>query len=199
MLNKCCFQGRFTRDPELRTTTSGKSVAGFSLAVERRYRKEGQTEADFLDFVAWDKTAEFICRYFAKGQMAVVEAHAQRRSYQDKNGNNRTVVEFLVDDICFCGPKSQDGASRQPQAAPPQGYSQPYQAAPAPSGPPAYPQSNYTPEPAAPTSYYQSGMSPPQVRQQSFSDVQRTTGSDGGQTPAYGDFVEIEDEGDLPF
>lgn len=175
---------RFTKDPELRTTNSGKNVATFSLAVERRYKKEGKTEADFFDFVAWDKTGEFICRYFTKGQMAVIEAHAQKRTYQDKNGNNRSVVEFLVDDINFCGPKAQDSGSGQPYAAPAPAYSQPYQQAPAPAAPPAYPQSNYA---------------PPPVHQQSFADVPRTTGSDGGQTPAYGDFVEIEDEGDLPF
>lgn len=69
MLNACVLMGRLTANPELRTTQSGKSVASFSMAVERDFQQDGERKADFIDVVAWRGTAEFICKYFRKGRM----------------------------------------------------------------------------------------------------------------------------------
>ena len=103
MLNVCEFQGRFTKDPELKQTQGGVSVVAFTLACERDYKTGGKRETDFFNFVAWRNTAEFIARYFHKGDMAVVAGPAQVRSYTDKSGNKRDVVEFIVEKIYFSG------------------------------------------------------------------------------------------------
>ena len=80
MLNKIFIMGRLTRDPELRTTNSGTSVASFSLAVDRNYKgADGEKETDFIDCVAWRQTGEFAAKYFTKGRMAVVEGRLQIR------------------------------------------------------------------------------------------------------------------------
>ena len=107
MLNSCDFQGRFAADPELRTTQSGKTVASFRMAVDRdMVGQDGKRPTDWLTFAAWGKTAEFVSKYFRKGSAATVHARCQTRQYQDKNGNNRTAVEFVVDNIYFAGAKS---------------------------------------------------------------------------------------------
>ena len=107
MLNSCDFQGRFAADPELRTTQSGKTVASFRMAVDRdMVGQDGKRPTDWLTFTAWGKTAEFVSKYFRKGSAATVHARCQTRQYQDKNGNNRTAVEFVVDNIYFAGAKS---------------------------------------------------------------------------------------------
>lgn len=113
MLNSCTFHGRFAADPELRTTQSGISTTSFCLALDRNaVGQDGKRPTDWIDFVAWRKTAEHICRYFHRGSEAVIHARCQTRSYQDKNGNNRKAVEFVVDDIDFCGSRQ----SNQPEA-----------------------------------------------------------------------------------
>lgn len=107
MLNSCDFQGRFAADPELRTTQSGKTVASFRMAVDRdMVGQDGKRPTDWLTFTAWGKTAEFVSKYFRKGSAATVHARCQTSQYQDKNGNNRTAVEFVVDNIYFAGAKS---------------------------------------------------------------------------------------------
>ena len=107
MLNSCDFQGRFAADPELRTTQSGKTVASFRMAVDRdMVGQDGKRPTDWLTFTAWGKTAEFVSKYFRKGSAATVHARCQTRQYQDKNGNNHTAVEFVVDNIYFAGAKS---------------------------------------------------------------------------------------------
>lgn len=109
MLNSCDFQGRFAADPELRTTQTGKQVASFRMAVDRdMVDANGHRPTDWLTFTAWGKTAEFVSRYFRKGSAAVVHSRCQTRQYEDKNGNNRTAIEFVVDNIYFAGSK-QDG------------------------------------------------------------------------------------------
>lgn len=102
MLNSCHFTGRFTADPELRTTQSGISVAGFSLAVQRNYKVDDEYPTDFLNFVAWRGTAEFICKHFRKGNLIIVEGSLETRKYTDKEGNNRTAYEIKVDRAHFC-------------------------------------------------------------------------------------------------
>lgn len=102
MLNSCHFTGRFTADPELRTTQSGISVTGFSLAVQRNYKVDDEYPTDFLNFVAWRGTAEFICKHFRKGNLIIVEGSLETRKYTDKEGNNRTAYEIKVDRAHFC-------------------------------------------------------------------------------------------------
>ena len=121
MLNVVAIMGRLARDPELRQTTTGKSVASFRIACDRGRRDaNGQSQADWIDVVAWDRQAEFVCKYFQKGSLIVVDGRLQTRTYQDKNtGANRTAVEVVANNISFAGPKSsnQGGGSYQ-NAAP---------------------------------------------------------------------------------
>lgn len=106
MLNKCFFQGRFVRDPELRRTQSGTAVASFTLAVERDFKEsDGTRKADFIDFVAWRGTAEFICRNFSKGRMAIVAGPMQIRPWEDKDGNKRRSYEVTANEVYFSDSK----------------------------------------------------------------------------------------------
>lgn len=112
MLNSVILMGRLTADPELKTTSSNLSVLSFSVAVDRNYQSQGQErQADFINCVAWRQNAEFISRYFRKGQMIAIQGSLQTRSYEDRNGNKRTAVEVIVDRASFCGSKSESGAS----------------------------------------------------------------------------------------
>lgn len=109
MLNVVAIIGRLVADPELRTTTQGTNVCIFRIACERNYSKPGeQRQADFVDIVAWGKTAEFICKFFQKGSMIAVEGSLQTRNYQDKQGNKRTAVEVVANNISFAGAKAAD-------------------------------------------------------------------------------------------
>ena len=102
MLNMAVIMGRLTADPELKHTPSDIAVTSFSVAVNRSYAKQdGQREADFIDVVAWRSTAEFICKYFGKGQLIVVQGMLQTRSYTDSQGNKRKVVELVADQVHF--------------------------------------------------------------------------------------------------
>ena len=93
MLNRIVLMGRLTRDPELRQTQSGASVANFSLAVDRDFKDKqtGEKTTDFIDIVAWRQTAEFVSRFFTKGRMAVVEGRLQIRDWTDKDGNKYVI------------------------------------------------------------------------------------------------------------
>ena len=103
MLNHIVIQGRLTRDPELRRTSSGTAVAGFTLAVDRDFASKdgGQKETDFIDCVAWRQTGEFASKYFQKGRMAVVSGRLQIRGWTDKDGNKRRTAEVVVDNMYF--------------------------------------------------------------------------------------------------
>lgn len=119
MLNKCIFMGRLAADPELRRTGSGTACCTFRLAVDRDFKgQDGQKATDWLNFVAWRGTAEFITRNFRKGQPMVVETRAQARTYE-KDGQNHNVVEFVVDNAYFAGGKQDDRQT-------PSGYTQDY-------------------------------------------------------------------------
>lgn len=109
MLNVVALQGRMTRDPELRHTQAGKAVTSFSLAVERDFKSNGEKETDFIDVVAWGQTAEFVCNYFSKGRMAVVEGRLQIRDWKDRDGNNRRSAEVQADNVYF-GDSKRDNA-----------------------------------------------------------------------------------------
>lgn len=105
MLNHIVLMGRLTGDPVLRRTSSGTAVAEFSLAVERDYSGNGQKETDFIDIVAWRGTAEFVSKYFSKGQMAVVSGRLQVRSWEDKNGKKQYKTEVVAENVYFGEPK----------------------------------------------------------------------------------------------
>lgn len=115
MINNVVLMGRLTAAPELKTTQSGISTIKFGVAVERRYNKQGEEkQTDFIDCVAWRQTAEFISKYFNKGSMIAVAGSIQTRSYEDKNGNKRKAVEVQVDNVSFCGSKSETGTGGNP-------------------------------------------------------------------------------------
>lgn len=93
--------GRLTRDPEMRYTQSNIPVVSFTLAVDRNYGKGSERQTDFIDIVAWRRTAEFVSQWFTKGMMAIVTGSIQSRRWQDKNGNNRTSIEVVADEVMF--------------------------------------------------------------------------------------------------
>lgn len=125
MLNRIIIMGRLTRDPELKTTGSGVSVCTITLAVERDYAAQGaQREADFIDVVNWRQGAEFVSRYFRKGQLVAAEGRLQSRKWVDNAGNNRVSWEIQAD-RCYFAERAQSaagaGSAQAPAAAPPAG------------------------------------------------------------------------------
>ena len=120
MLNIVAVMGRLASDPEMRQTTTGKSVASFTIACDRgRKDANGQSVCDWLNIVAWDKTAEFVCKYFQKGSMIAVDGRLQTRQYQDKNGQNRTAVEIVAKNAHFGSSKESiyPSAENAPESA----------------------------------------------------------------------------------
>lgn len=106
MLNVAAIVGRLAADPELRHTPSGVAVTSFTLAVDRSYAKAGtERQTDWIDVVAWRSTAEFICKYFTKGQMMAVTGSLQTRNYEDRNGSKRKAMEIVANDVSFVGSK----------------------------------------------------------------------------------------------
>ncbi|MBP1542879.1 MAG: single-stranded DNA-binding protein [Oscillospiraceae bacterium] len=150
MYNKVILMGRITHDLELRTTPSGANVCTFSIAVDRRFQNKGEEKkSDFFNIVAWRQQADFVCRYFGKGRMILVEGELQTRSYTDKNGANVRVTEIIADRLTFTGEKTQGGA-----------YSDSYggsYSAPTPSAAPQY--SAPAPAPAAPVNEFSAAES----------------------------------------
>ena len=110
-MNKVILVGRYTLEPDLRTNTTGKTVATFSLAVDRRYKQEGQPTADFFNIVAWGRQAEVICQYLGKGRQISLSGHLQSRSYDGKDGVKRYVTEVVLEDFDFIGSKNDGGGS----------------------------------------------------------------------------------------
>lgn len=107
MINNVTLMGRLTAAPELKKTQSGTSVISFCVAVDRNYQKQGtERETDFINCVAWRNTAEFIAKWFNKGDMIAVTGEIQTRKYTDKNGNNRVAVEVVIGQASFCGGKN---------------------------------------------------------------------------------------------
>lgn len=104
MLNKVVFQGRFTANPELKQTQSGVSYCQFTVAWSEKY-KEVETQC-FLECSSWRQNAEFIWKYFKKGDQVIVEGRLVTNKWQDKDGNNRTTIVCEVDKCHFCGSKS---------------------------------------------------------------------------------------------
>lgn len=125
MLNNIVIMGRLTRDPELRRTISGVVVSSFTLACERDFAAQGETrETDFIDIVAWRYTAEFVEKYFSKGQMAIVTGRLQIRNWEDKEGNKRRSAEILADHVYFGEAKRDKTTQGEPQYDPQGGFSE---------------------------------------------------------------------------
>ncbi|MEE0266260.1 MAG: single-stranded DNA-binding protein [Acutalibacteraceae bacterium] len=125
MLNRVVLMGRLTAEPELKTTSSGVSVTSFNIAVDRNYCKQGEDkQSDFISVVAWRNTAEFICKYFAKGQLIALEGSLQTRAYQDRGGNNRYVTEVVADNVFFTGDKREKNNTQPSPAPQPMAYEQ---------------------------------------------------------------------------
>ena len=100
MVNRVVLIGRLTRDPELRTTTTGKSVCSFSIAVNKRFKpQDGGPDADFFRVSAWDSTADFVANYLTKGRLVAVDGRLQSRKYTATDGTNREVVEVVADSV----------------------------------------------------------------------------------------------------
>ena len=125
MLNNIVIMGRLTRDPELRRTQSGVAVASFALACERDFAAQGtDKETDFIDVCAWRYTAEFVEKYFSKGQMAIVTGRLQIRNWEDKEGNKRRSAEILADHVYFGEAKRDKTTQGEPQYDPQGGFSE---------------------------------------------------------------------------
>ena len=108
-MNKSILIGRFTRDPEIRYTDNGKSIANFTLAVDRRYKQDGGQEADFIRCIAFGKTAEFIEKYFKQGNKIVVEGRIQTGSYTNKDGQKVYTTDVVVESAEFAESKLSGG------------------------------------------------------------------------------------------
>ena len=108
-LNIVTLMGRLVRDPDKKVTPSGVSVCNFTIAVDRDYKNGDERVADFVDCVAWRGTADFIERNFTKGRMILVSGSLQSKKWQDREGNNRTGWEVIVQNVYFCDSKKGDG------------------------------------------------------------------------------------------
>ena len=121
-LNKGIGMGRLTADPETRQTQTGMQVVKFTVAIDRTPDKNGEKKADFVSCTAFNKTAEIVSRYFAKGKMIAVEGNLQNNNYTDQNGVKHYGMQILVNSVNFCGDRQQASqqASQQTYNQPPQ-------------------------------------------------------------------------------
>ena len=124
-MNKVFLTGNLTRDPEVKYTPNGKAVSRMGIAVARRFKnaETGQADVDFFNLTAWDKTAEFCVRYLRKGSRVLIEGRLQTYNYTGQDGNKRSGVDILVENIEFAGAKRDGGDSGErytpkPSAAP---------------------------------------------------------------------------------
>lgn len=204
MFNRIILMGRLTKDPELKTTQSGVTMCRFSIAVDRAYSKQGEEkQTDFFDITAWRQTAEFVCKWFSKGRMILVEGKLQNNNYTDQNGVKQYRNAIIADSVSFCGDKS--GGQQNGQAPPAQqpyqnryqqgyaqnqGYQQPYQQG------YSQPQQNYAP---------QQGYGQPQQNYSAPAQNQPPQGYQQNNQPppnadmSLGDFEEILSDGEVPF
>ena len=105
-MNKVTIIGNLTKDVELRSTQSGKSVASFTVAVQRQFKVDGQPEADFFPVVVWGVQGEICAKYLSKGKKVAVVGNLQNREYTDKNENKRSLTEIIASEVEFLTPKS---------------------------------------------------------------------------------------------
>lgn len=116
-MNNVSLIGRLTGTPELKRTQSGLAYARFSIAVDRQFVKQGEErQADFIPILVWNKTAEFVCKYFEKGRRIALNGRIQTGSYKDKDGNTRYTTDVVADNVEFCDSKGNtDSNVQQPQ------------------------------------------------------------------------------------
>ena len=108
-MNKVMLMGRLTKDVEIRQTLNNLSVARFTIAVNRRFVKDGGQQADFINCIAWRQTGEFIAKYFKKGSMIAVTGSIQTRTWDGNDGKKQYATEVVVDEAYFTGSKSESG------------------------------------------------------------------------------------------
>ena len=125
--NKVILVGNMTADPELKQTTAGTSVCSFSIAVNRRFTKadQGQQTVDFINIVAWNQRAEFVSRYFKKGNPILVCGQLQTRTWNDNQGQKRYATEVIADEVTFVTPANTNGAPVQGSSYTPEAYATP--------------------------------------------------------------------------
>jgi single-strand DNA-binding protein len=104
-MNKVIESGRLCKDPDVRYSQGGMAVANFSIAVDRRFKRDGEPTADFFNCVAFSKTAEFVEKYFSKGSGILIEGHLQNDEYTNKDGQKVTATKIYVDQVDFMGGK----------------------------------------------------------------------------------------------
>lgn len=118
MINNAVLMGRLAADPELKVTTNGTNVTSFTVAVDRSYQKAGtERQTDFINVVAWRQTAEFVSKWFKKGNMIALQGSIQTRKYEDRDGNKRTAFEVVANQVSFCGGRNEHNheAEEKPQ------------------------------------------------------------------------------------
>ena len=123
-MNKTILIGRLTKDPEIRYTVNNAAVTSFTVAVDRRFKQEGQPTADFIPVVAWNKTAEFVSNYFKKGNRIALTGRIQTRTYDDKDGKRVYVTEVVADEVEFVESKREDSGSQARNEYMPSGISE---------------------------------------------------------------------------
>jgi single-strand DNA-binding protein len=115
-MNKVILVGRLARDPELRTTTTGTSVCSFAIAVDRRFKRDGQPTADFFNVTAWGKQGEVISQYLRKGRQIAISGRLQTRNYTAKDGSKRYTTEVILEEFDFIGSRNDAApVSQNPQ------------------------------------------------------------------------------------
>ena len=119
MLNKVIIMGRLCADPELKRTNGGIAVTSFTIACNREFKNKatGEKETDFIDVVAWRETAEYVCRNFGKGRVAVVAGRLQLREWTDKDGNKRKSAEIMAESVYFGDSRPAEKNTPAPSAA----------------------------------------------------------------------------------
>ena len=121
MLNKVTLMGRLTRDPELKYTPNNVPVVAFTIAVDRNFARQGEQRAtDFINCVAWRNQAEFLSKYFVKGQLLALSGSIQTRQYDDKDGKRVYITEVVTDEIHFAERRNDSSAPSAPQQSAPQ-------------------------------------------------------------------------------
>lgn len=106
-MNNVCLIGRLTSAPELNQTNTGHSVCRFSIAVDRKFKSEGQPTADFINVVAWRQTADFVAKYFGKGNRIALTGSIQTRNWEDNEGKKHYATEVVADNVEFCESKKE--------------------------------------------------------------------------------------------
>ena len=127
MINRVVLVGRLTKDPVLRKTANGVSVTSFTVACTRRFKQEGQPDADFINTVAWNKTADSVSQYTHKGSLVGVEGRIQTRSYDDQSGKRVYVTEVVADSVQFLESKSATASNAIVPEVNNQSYQEPYE------------------------------------------------------------------------